>query len=678
MKTSGIDYPEPIFAGENKMRTRLAGFVFVLVFIMAMTYSGFMVWAQETTGQTAELPSRPWWHCDYHADVPPWRIYVPCTAARESTATAVAIAMDYETRVVTPAVEHIATLVALGTPNAEAIATYRVPIGYQGATREAKSTYCRERFLTRKAQNRCISANSSTAWDRLASHSRMKVLALIRIQHTREASIIEATATLEALVTAGAASHTTATAIATQWQGKVLQTATATSWTATPTPTRSTCANGAAKREPESPELINDCETLLRAKVTLGGDGYLNWSTTRPITSWEGISISGARVTGLEIWTDNFYQAGIIPPELGTLTGLTSLNLADAIYLTGTIPTELGNLSNLTTLTIGQGYYLTGTIPASLGNLTKLRNLFIAGNRLPGPIPPELGNLTKLQELNLYDSQLTGPIPPELGNLTNLQKLNLSYNQLTGPIPPESGKLTNLQRLNLSRNQLTGTIPKELGNLTNLQWLDLNSNQLTGPIPLELGNLRNLLTASDGTWHYSLALYGNPHVCVPGALHAMPTWPKSRNLPACLTPTATPTETPTVTHTPTRPLIPDILAPTSTPTVALNHPPTETPTPTVTPTPTPTPTATPTRPAPAVRPPSTGGGGGGGSGGGGPAPTPTGTPTATVTPTTTPTPTETPCGEIGGNPCGPLGPGPQSPLPTPTPKHKLYFPFQDK
>ena len=43
MKTSGIDYPEPIFAGENKMRTRLAGFVFVLVFIMAMTYSGFMV-----------------------------------------------------------------------------------------------------------------------------------------------------------------------------------------------------------------------------------------------------------------------------------------------------------------------------------------------------------------------------------------------------------------------------------------------------------------------------------------------------------------------------------------------------------------------------------------------------------------------------------------------------------
>lgn len=32
MKTSGIDYLEAIFAGENKMRTRLAGFVFVIGF----------------------------------------------------------------------------------------------------------------------------------------------------------------------------------------------------------------------------------------------------------------------------------------------------------------------------------------------------------------------------------------------------------------------------------------------------------------------------------------------------------------------------------------------------------------------------------------------------------------------------------------------------------------------
>ena len=56
--------------GYDHMRTRLAGFVFVLVFIMAMTYSGFMAWAQETTGQTAELPARPWWHCDYHVEFP--------------------------------------------------------------------------------------------------------------------------------------------------------------------------------------------------------------------------------------------------------------------------------------------------------------------------------------------------------------------------------------------------------------------------------------------------------------------------------------------------------------------------------------------------------------------------------------------------------------------------------
>ena len=240
------------------MRTRLAGFVFVLVFIMAMTYSGFMVWAQETTGQTAELPARPWWHCDYHADVPPWSIYVPCTEARKRTATAVAIAMAYETRVVTPTVQHIATLVALGTPNAEAIATYRVPIGYERATKEALSVECRRQFppLTRRNRDRlhgCLNSLSST-WSRLASHSRMKVLALIRIQHTREASIIETTATLQALVTAGAAYPGTATAIATEWLGKVLLTPTHTP-TVTPIPWWQ-CDYHAKYPPPDNPTLV--------------------------------------------------------------------------------------------------------------------------------------------------------------------------------------------------------------------------------------------------------------------------------------------------------------------------------------------------------------------------------------------------------------------------------------
>ena len=129
---------------------------------------------------------------------------------------------------------------------------------------------------------------------------------------------------------------------------------------------------------------------------------------------------------------------------------------------------------------------LTGPIPPEIGNLTNLRSLELEHNRLTGPIPPGIGNLTNLPDLDLSFNRLTGPIPPEIGNLTNLTGLDLSRNQLTG-IPPEIGNLTNLTgNLDLSLNQLTGPIPPEIGNLTNLRKLDLSFNRLTGPIPPEI------------------------------------------------------------------------------------------------------------------------------------------------------------------------------------------------
>ena len=78
---------------------------------------------------------------------------------------------------------------------------------------------------------------------------------------------------------------------------------------------------------------------------------------------------------------------------------------------------------------------MTGPIPAELGDLTNLTRLNLADNQLTGPIPAELGGLTNLTRLNLADNQLTGPIPAELGGLTNLTELYLASNQLTGCIP---------------------------------------------------------------------------------------------------------------------------------------------------------------------------------------------------------------------------------------------------
>ena len=76
---------------------------------------------------------------------------------------------------------------------------------------------------------------------------------------------------------------------------------------------------------------------------------------------------------------------------------------------------------------------MTGEIPPELGNLTNLTTLNLGGD-LTGEIPPELGNLTNLTTLNL-GGDLTGEIPPELGNLTNLTYLSLRSGGLTGCIP---------------------------------------------------------------------------------------------------------------------------------------------------------------------------------------------------------------------------------------------------
>ena len=301
------------------------------------------------------------------------------------------------------------------------------------------------------------------------------------------------------------------------------------------------CAGGYVVPEPKkNPGLVLDCTTLLTIRDSLVGEvvyspDFLiprlnNWNRGTPIDQWLGVTVGGSprRVVALELpgylggvgrYSVKRQLFGVIPPELGRLTGLRTLNLAynrltgvippelgrlwklENLHLQrntfgGSIPSELGGLVNLRKMEIGSNR-LTGGIPPELGNLSSLEELGLVENRLTGGIPPELGNLVNLKELILtggvlYGDQFTGPIPAELGNMTSLKVLNLVGNQLTGSIPPELGSLRSLEELNLARNQLTGSIPPELGSLGSLEELNLARNQLTGSIPPELGNLSNL------------------------------------------------------------------------------------------------------------------------------------------------------------------------------------------
>ena len=238
------------------------------------------------------------------------------------------------------------------------------------------------------------------------------------------------------------------------------------------------------------PETAPDCAVLLEARDTLAGTATLNWNAAVPLADWQGVTVDGETGRVARLILRDMGLTGSIPPVLGQLTGLTTLNFSRNM-LTGVIPPVLGELKALETLSLFENQ-LTGAIPPELGSLTNLKNLWLNDNRLTGQIPPALGALASLEWLTLYDNQLTGEVPPELGQITGLAKLNFSRNVLTGVIPPVLGNLKALETLSLFENQLTGVIPSELGSLTNLKNLWLNDNRLTGQIPPALGALASL------------------------------------------------------------------------------------------------------------------------------------------------------------------------------------------
>ena len=201
-----------------------------------------------------------------------------------------------------------------------------------------------------------------------------------------------------------------------------------------------------------------------------------NWLGDGPMEEWRGVETDAfGRVVRLDLggrrdeetgeWVSHGLR-GPIPPELGSLSGLTSLNL--------------------------RANALAGPIPSELGNLAGLEELWLDGNALEGPMPPELGGLARLSELSLSGNALAGPIPPELGNLVGLEGLWLDGNALEGPIPPELGSLPHLRGLSLSGNALAGPVPPGLGGLRRLEFLHLDGNALTGALPpaiLRIGGL---------------------------------------------------------------------------------------------------------------------------------------------------------------------------------------------
>ena len=107
-----------------------------------------------------------------------------------------------------------------------------------------------------------------------------------------------------------------------------------------------------------------------------------NWLTNVPIGEWKGVTTDeDGRVVLLGLGNNGL--RGELPPELGDLTMLSSLQLWDN-NLSGELPRELGNLANLGWLDVSNNQ-LSGEIPSEVSSLPNLHQVEIAGNELTWP-----------------------------------------------------------------------------------------------------------------------------------------------------------------------------------------------------------------------------------------------------------------------------------------------------
>ncbi|KAF3614306.1 hypothetical protein T459_04915 [Capsicum annuum] len=194
----------------------------------------------------------------------------------------------------------------------------------------------------------------------------------------------------------------------------------------------------------------------------------------------------------LNLGRNNFFSDSMSLRFLTSLTNCRKLKLVGLGEnpLGGFFPASVGNFSDSLQVFEGPDCKLKGVIPEEIGNLTGLIKMSLFNNELTGHIPKTFQAMLNLQELYLQHNKIEGNITDVFCNLKNLGALGLSGNQLSGRVPPCLGEVSTLRYLYLADNMLNSSLPESLGGLHDLMEFNISSNLLSGQIPIEIGNLK--------------------------------------------------------------------------------------------------------------------------------------------------------------------------------------------